>query len=78
MDFDLGRDIDWPMVWEWVFNIGTVLLISLITHFIAKGAEGPSQGRSTKCPRCKSTARPLPAKLSAVRSIRWPIGSSGW
>ena len=39
MEFDFNRDIDWPMVWEWVLKIGAALLILLITHFIAKGVK---------------------------------------
>ncbi|QLC21992.1 mechanosensitive ion channel [Parasphingopyxis sp. CP4] len=39
MEFDLNRDIDWPMVWEWAFKIGAALLILLITHFIAKAVK---------------------------------------
>lgn len=39
MEFDLNRDIDWPMVWEWALKIGAALLIILITHFIAKAVK---------------------------------------
>lgn len=39
MEFDLSRDIDWPMVWEWTLKIGAALLIILITHFIAKAVK---------------------------------------
>lgn len=39
MEFDLSRDIDWELVWEWALKIGAALLILLITHFIAKGVK---------------------------------------
>ncbi len=39
MEFDLNRDINWDLVWEWVFKIGAALLILLITHFIAKAVK---------------------------------------
>ena len=39
MEFDLNRDIDWPVVWEYALKIGAALLILLITHFIAKGVK---------------------------------------
>lgn len=39
MEFDLNRDIDWPLIWEWGLKIGAALLILLITHFIAKAVK---------------------------------------
>lgn len=39
MEFDMNRDIDWALVWEWAFKIGAALLILLITHFVAKGVK---------------------------------------
>lgn len=39
MEFDLNRDIDWPLIWEYALKIGAALLILLVTHFIAKGVK---------------------------------------
>lgn len=39
MEFDINRDIDWTLVWEWALKIGAALLILLITHFIAKAVK---------------------------------------
>ena len=39
MEFDMNRDIDWALVWEWGFKIGAFLVILLITHFVAKAVK---------------------------------------
>ncbi|MBC7987370.1 MAG: mechanosensitive ion channel, partial [Sphingomonadaceae bacterium] len=39
MEFDMNREIDWGVVWQWTLNIGAALLILLVTHFIAKAVK---------------------------------------
>lgn len=39
MEFDMNRDIDWGVVWQWTLNIGAALLILLVTHFVAKAVK---------------------------------------
>ncbi|MGP1282030.1 MAG: mechanosensitive ion channel [Parasphingopyxis sp.] len=75
MEFDLNRDIDWPMVWEWVLKIGAALLILLITHFIAKAVKWAIARMVDKIPALQkhSTAEPGETVGSQIGTLAYWI-----
>ena len=67
MEFDLNRDIDWPMVWEWAFKIGAALLILLITHFIAKAVKWAIARMVDKVPALQKHSDAQPSRSNRRR-----------
>ena len=75
MEFDLNRDIDWPLVWEWAFKIGAALLILLITHFIAKAVKWAIARMVDKIPALQkhSDAQPSETVGSQIGTLAYWI-----
>ncbi|RED15028.1 mechanosensitive ion channel [Parasphingopyxis lamellibrachiae] len=75
MEFDLNRDIDWALIWEWSLKIGAALLILLITHFIAKAVKWAIARMVDKIPALQkhSSAEPGETVGSQIGSLAYWI-----
>ncbi|MEQ9662006.1 MAG: mechanosensitive ion channel [Parasphingopyxis sp.] len=75
MNFDLERDINWELVWEWGFKILAALAILLITHFIAKGVKWAIAKMVDRVPALQkhSTAEPGETVGSQIGTLAYWI-----
>ena len=79
MNFDLERDINWELVWEWGFKILAALAILLITHFIAKGVKWAIAKMVDRVPALQkhSTAEPGETVREVAEAQPSPLSVDG-